>query len=57
MLYILGFALWLALAIVIATGARNRNRSYWGYLVLSILLSPFIAFIVLITLGEKKKTL
>ncbi|WP_187152018.1 hypothetical protein [Treponema endosymbiont of Eucomonympha sp.] len=50
----LAFILWVVLAFVIAIGARNRGRSFGGFLVLSLLLSPIIGFIILVALGEKK---
>lgn len=45
---------WIVLCFVIAAGAKNRNRSYGGFLVLSLFLSPLIGLIVLVALGEKK---
>lgn len=50
-----GFILWVILAFVVATGAKNKGRSYGGFLVLSLLLSPLISGIILLVLGENKK--
>lgn len=46
--------LWIILSFVIASAARNRNRSYGGYLILSLLVSPLIAGFIIILLGEKR---
>lgn len=47
------FCVWVGLAFVVASGAKKRNRSYGGYLFLSLLLSPVIGGIVLMMLGDK----
>lgn len=51
---IIGIILWIGLSFVVANAARNRNRSYGGYLLLSFLTSPLIAGFVVILLGNKK---
>ena len=51
----LWFIVWFALSFVVASAARNRSRSYWGYFFLSICLSPLIAGFVVILLGEARR--
>ncbi len=48
------FILWLVLAFVVAAGARNRGRSYGGFLALSIFFSPLVAALILLILGKKE---
>ncbi len=48
------FIVYIVLAFVISAGAKNRNRSGFGFFILTLLLSPLISFIILIALGEKK---
>ena len=50
------FILWVVLSFVVASAARNRNRSYGGYLALSLFVSPLIAGFVLILLGNRTVT-
>jgi DNA polymerase III epsilon subunit family exonuclease len=44
--------LWIVLAFVIAFSAKKRGRSFGGFLVLSLLLSPVVGFIVLVIKGN-----
>jgi DNA polymerase III epsilon subunit family exonuclease len=44
--------LWVVLAFAVAFSAKKRGRSFGGFLVLSLLLSPVIGFIVLILRGK-----
>ena len=53
--FFVGFVLWLVLSIVVGFGAKNRNRSFWGFLILSIMFSPIISFLILVILGENKE--
>jgi len=46
--------LWLILSFVIASGAKNRGRSYLGFLIVSLIFSPLIGAFILLILGEKK---
>lgn len=39
--------LWVILSIIVADGATNRKRSGGGYFLLSLFLSPVIAFMIL----------
>jgi hypothetical protein len=48
------FVVWLILAFVVASAAKNKGRSYGGFLALSLLLSPLIGGIILLLLGENK---
>jgi hypothetical protein len=47
--------IWLILAVVLAIVADSRGRSALGFFLLSVLLSPVIALIVLLV-GPNKKT-
>jgi hypothetical protein len=49
--------IWLVLAFVLASSAKNKGRFYGGFLVIDILLSPLIGFIILIAMGENKDVL
>ena len=46
---------WLILSFVIASAAKKRGRSYGGYLLLSLFLSPLIGIIALSLLGETEE--
>lgn len=48
------FVLWLILAFVVASGAKNRGRSYGSFLAMSIIFSPLIGAFILLILGENK---
>jgi hypothetical protein len=48
---------WLVLAFVLASSAKNKGRSYGGFLALGLILSPVIGFIVLLAMGENKEAL
>ena len=47
-----GFLIWILLCFVVAGGAKKRGRSFGGYLILSIFLSPLIGLIIILVLGE-----
>jgi hypothetical protein len=49
------FVLWLLLAVVVGTAANSRGRSFAGWTLVSILLSPLIALILLVVLPDKRK--
>lgn len=49
-----GIVLWVGLSFVVASAARNRNRSYGGYLLLSVLTSPLVAGFIVMLLGQKR---
>ena len=53
--YIIGFITWLALALAVAYGAKNKGRSFGTYLALAIFLSPLISGIILLVMGEDKE--
>lgn len=55
-LFVWGFAVlwWIILSIVVGVGAENRGRSKGGYIVLSLLFSPFIGGFVVLVLGQAK---
>lgn len=46
--------LWIVLAFVFASAAKNKGRSYAGYLILGLFLSPILSGFILLVLGEKK---
>lgn len=48
-----GGVTWIILSFVVASGARNRGRSYGGYLLFSLFLSPVLAGFVLLLLDRK----
>jgi hypothetical protein len=48
----LGFILWVVLSFIVATGARNRERSGAGWFLMSFFLSPVFAGFALLILGE-----
>ena len=52
---LIALLLWFIFAFVVAAGAKNRGRSYVGFFVLSIIVSPLISGIILLFLGENKK--
>ena len=49
--------IWLVLAFVLASSAKKKGRSYGGFLVIGLLLSPLIGFIILLAMGENKEAL
>ncbi len=51
---IVGSIVWIGLSFVVASAARNRNRSYGGYLLLSLFTSPLVAGFIVILLGNKR---
>jgi|GEM_PF-1702741 len=53
-MYIIGAIVWIGLSFLVANAAKNRNRSYIGYLLLSFITSPIIAGLIVILLGQNK---
>ncbi len=51
---IIGIIIWIGLSFLVASAARNRNRSYVGYLLLSFITTPLIAGFIVILLGPKR---
>ena len=47
-------ALWLGLSVLVGALASGKNRSGFGWFILSCLLSPLIGAIALAIAGEKK---
>lgn len=47
----------IVLLIDIACGifATKKNRSFWGYFILSLFFTPIVGFIFLLVLGNKSK--
>lgn len=48
------FVAWVVVAFIIAKAAKEKGRSYGGYLALGLLLSPLVSGFVLLVVGEKK---
>lgn len=49
------FIIWVVLAILCGVLASKKNRSFLGYFLLSIVLSPLIGFIAILVMGDKKE--
>lgn len=45
--------IWIVLAFIVASAAKNRGKSYGLFLALSLLLSPVLGFIILLIVGNK----
>jgi len=45
--------MWLVFCFVVAAGAKNRGRSYIGYLLISFFLSPLVGMLIMFILGPK----
>jgi ABC-type multidrug transport system permease subunit len=53
-LYIfLGF-LYTVLSIIVGFWAEKQKKNYWIWLLISILLTPFISALLLVIIGKKK---
>lgn len=48
---------WVALSFLVAAWAGSRGRSFWGFLLLSLLLSPLVGVIGVLIAGENKPAL
>ena len=48
---------WLPLTIVVLIGAHSRRRSVFGYLVLSVLLTPFISAAALVLIKDQTRSM
>jgi len=49
------FLVWLVLSFFIAQGAKDRGKSFGGYLALSLLLSPLVGLIAVLMIHEPEK--
>lgn len=47
------FTIWIALAVLCGVLASKKNRSFFGYFLLSIVLSPLVGFIAVMVMGNK----
>ena len=47
--------LWLCLSVLCGMLASGKGKSFWGYLFLSLLLSPIVGFIAVLIAKEDKK--
>ncbi|RUO53496.1 hypothetical protein [Pseudidiomarina homiensis] len=52
MLYVI---LWLILCVLVGAFASSRGRSFIGYALLAVIISPLIAFIIVAVLGQVDK--
>ena len=48
---------WAVFAALVAFWASSKGRSFWGFLILSVFLSPLIGAIVLMLAGENRPAL
>ena len=48
------FIIWLAFSIFAGMVASNKNRSFFGYFMLSVVLSPLIGFVAALIATDKK---
>ncbi len=44
---------WIVLAFLVASSAKNRGKSYGLFLALSLLFSPLLGFIILLIVGDR----
>jgi hypothetical protein len=49
--------IWIILAFVLASTAKDKGRSYGSFLALGLFLSPLIGFIILLAMGENKEAI
>ena len=56
MFFVISSIFWLLLTFAVAIGAKNRNRSFIGFLLLSIIFSPLVGGLILLILGENKNS-
>ncbi len=45
--------MYFALSFVVAVAGWNRKMGFWGYLFVSILLSPLVGLMMVLVSGEK----
>ena len=50
----IGILFYIGLCFLVASLARRNRRGYWGWFLLAFFLSPLIALLVLVLIGEKK---
>ena len=50
------FIIWLAFSIFAGMVASNKNRSFFGYFMLSVVLSPLIGFVAALIVTDKNET-
>ena len=46
--------LYVALCFLAASLARRNSRGYWGWFLIALFLTPLIALLILVLIGEKK---
>lgn len=49
----MAIAIWIIVSIIIGILASNKNRSGFGWFILSLLISPLLSAIILMVAGEK----
>lgn len=48
--------IWIILSFLIAVGAKNRGKSFIGYLFLSLFLSPVVGLIAVLMITDNQKS-
>ncbi|KAB0586186.1 hypothetical protein [Comamonas kerstersii] len=46
------FLLWLLLSVAVGVWASKRGRSFWGWMLFSLLLSPLVGFVFVAIAGK-----
>lgn len=49
------FIAWIIITFIIAGAAKEKGRSFIGYLILGLFLSPLVSGFVLLVVGKKEK--
>ena len=49
----LWFFTWLISMVLVGVTAHTRNRSVWKWVLASLFISPFFAFLFILVLGKK----
>ena len=51
----MSFVAYFVLCLIAAVLGSNRTLGFWGYLLLSLVATPFVAFAILVIGAHKKK--
>ena len=49
--------IWVVLAFFVGYLANEKGRSFFGYFILALILSPLLGFIILLVVGEDEDSL
>lgn len=55
MLYNLLFILYLVLCLAVAFLGRRSRVGYWGTFLFSLIITPFLMFLILILMGDRPR--